>query len=68
MQTCREIAAEWIPGSEPWSEQRQQREDRDDAEPEAGPAVTRETSPKQWRRHGGVDYVTRDFTPRASGY
>jgi len=67
MQTCSEITAEWITRSEPWSEQRQDCEDPDEPETEAGPGITRESSPKEWRRHGGLDYVTRDSTPRASG-
>src|SRR5438128_9049428 len=67
MQTCSEITAEWITRSEPWSEQRQDCEDPDEPEAEAGPGIPCESSPKEWRRHGGLDYVTRDSTPRASG-
>ena len=66
-QTRGELAAQRIAGREHGREQRQHGKNSYDAQAEAGPAITRESCQKQWRHHGGLDYVTRDSTPRASG-
>src|ERR1043166_3330058 len=63
-----EIAAKRITGSEPWRKDSEQDQGGDDAEADTGPAIAQQaSSPQEWRRHGGLNYVTRDSTPRASG-
>ncbi len=67
VQALGEAAAERIARRDEGRANSQGGESDDDREAEAGPGVTGESGPDEWRGHGGPDYVTRTFTLRASG-
>jgi hypothetical protein len=68
VQARAEVAAEGVARREEGRAHGQDGEAGDDRQPETGPTITCEACPNEWRRHGWLDYVTRDFTLRASGH